>query len=384
MANKAKFDVAIVRWNGRGEESYARAIRNILLPVVQKDIEISVPHGCRLRMANDGKFHIFIWSTVDGKNCKRQVTPPAKIYGFGVDCRDDAFQACGVDGESLIFSCPESGYAVAELFEDNLFIHHDLCHMGTSDELNIFKHLLTEVAASFVLTPEEAALRKEKELQKMREKTEGSREAFVEFCCRDRLQAIQGAEERIHEGKNKIEHLKKEMEACLATRNAACVTLEEYAESGGKGSSFGDEFDKMLTIPGVIGVCIEKNIIQVFTSMMRIIHDDITYVIGKFRVEINMYGGDHCLKFFNLTNKGKGPGHTKPQGYNGHPNFNRHHPHVNEEGLPCLGNIGGAIQNYIKASQYSVVVILAMQYLQAVNTDDDAGKGIRWWPRESV
>jgi hypothetical protein len=376
--------VQVYSWNGEKMDTFVKLTEEILLPVLEKDISIGVPHGDPIELKKNGKFNIHIWSGVRGRSNSRKKQPPEHIYGTKVNCRDPAFEPFGNPGESQVFKCEQTNYAVAELFEDNLFIHHDICHHGTPSELKIYKKLLTEVACSLKISPEELAARTEIELQKMREKTSESRSAFMELYTSGTRSAILKADKEARQGRSRCEELKSEMVECEAKRSVARDRLEKFAECEKSGAIYGDEFDKMLTIPGVLGVSIENKILQVFTDMIRIVHEEVTYIIGKFRMEISMYAkeDEHCLRFFNLTNEGNGPGANRPGNFNGNADFNRHHPHVQHNGAPCLGNIKTAIRDYIHAGQYSVVVILAMQYLQSVNTEDSAGKGIYWWPKE--
>lgn len=376
--------VELASWKGDsgGTGTFIRLTEKILLPVVGKDIFIHVPHDRKVDLAREGKFHIHIWSSVRGRNSDNAIRPPAEIYGIPVSCRDGGYEPCGKAGESTVFSCPQTGYAVAELFEDNLFIHYDICHYGERNEYKIYEKLLTEVAAFLA-----GSQGSEKELQRMRESLEKTRAAFLNFCCSERLADIDRVKKVVGQSQSEVEEIKKKLADCLSQRAAAGEKLEQFAAAEKTGAgSFGAEFDKLLTVPGVLGVEIKGKILKIYTSMIRIVEAGATYRIGRFRIEISMAGGEGSLKFFNLTNGGKGPGYTRPGGFpeGWAMTFNRHHPHVKEDGFPCLGNLGEAIPRYILANQYSVVAILALQFLQTVNTEDQAGKGINWWPKEGA
>lgn len=387
MATDEALDVRTKEWNG-GENRETRInfitlTKKILLPVVKKTIIISVPHQEKRELSRDNVFRIYIWSSA-AKNRKEKSKPPETIYGIRVDCRDRAYEPCGISGESTVFTDPATGYAVAELFGNDLFIHHDICHHGTDEELKIYERLLKEVVMAMRLTPEKIAGLREKELQAMREKTEGGKAAFSEFCCVPLLGEIRLIEEKAREGKERIAELQKGIADCQQEKMAAREKFEALAayEKTGVEVSYGEELDKLLTIPGVLGVVIKENTLQIFTNMVKIVENGVTYLIGKFRIEIAMHGREKPLRFYNLTNKGRGPGYTQPSGFDGHSEYNRHHPHVQEEGYPCLGNIKEAIPEYIRAKQFTVVAILALQFLRTVNVEDKAGKGIYFWPKE--
>jgi hypothetical protein len=371
-------------WNGENGNRFAEIAEEILLPMVQKDVCFTVPHQSRERLRTDGNFYIHIWSCFSGHHEYELVTPPSKIYGFEVDCRDEAFRPKRKKEIGKVFLCPGTSYEVAELIDNNLFIHHDICHKGTLRELAIFKQLLLEVTQELRPSSEKIAARLGSELKEMREKKEETRGSFEALYLAELLKRTREDEEALIVNARKVEKIKEEMANLLAKRTAAIEQLEKYSGmSSLTDEAHSAEFDKLLAIPGVLGVQIEKDTLKVYTQLIRIVEDDVTYRIGRFRIEISMIGKEPGLKFFNLTNKGRGPGYDRPRDFNAASDYNRHHPHVNEEGVPCLGNLKEAIPRYVQASQFSVVTILAMQFLATANVEDKAGRGLKWWPKET-
>jgi hypothetical protein len=145
--------IAAYEWNGYQRELFVQTAKRILLPVVKKDIVISIPHGDHALPANDGKFHIFIWSTPTGEQTSMV---PTFIWGIPVNCRDTGMAYCG-SGLNIVDSATD--WSVAELIGDNLYVHHDLVHRGTPEEIQIFERLLQEVVTILNSSPEERAAR---------------------------------------------------------------------------------------------------------------------------------------------------------------------------------------------------------------------------------
>jgi hypothetical protein len=206
-----------------------------------------------------------------------------------------------------------------------------------------------------------------------------SREAFVKACSGRFSKLLNGTQKTIEDGHKSIQKLQIELTTKVREVKGAeqkLVQLEKARPDVEEG--YRKEFQKFLSVPDIKKIEAGDGVIKVFTNMIYITHEKVKYKIGEFRIEIFINGG---LKFFNLTNEGKGPGYTKPNGFNGADSYNRHHPHVKGDGSPCLGTISSAVPQLIGEYQYSVVAILAIQYLKSVNADDSAGQGIYWWPK---
>jgi hypothetical protein len=121
---------------------------HILGTVIKKEIRISVPHNRSIRYnaIETRTFQIYVWSTPEANEFHERVRPPVYIWKHTVGCRDSAFVPSGA---GLPIEDEGSGYVVAELFENALFIHHDLVEEGTLSEARIFGDLMLKVAEVF-------------------------------------------------------------------------------------------------------------------------------------------------------------------------------------------------------------------------------------------
>src|SRR5581483_10563055 len=101
------------RWDGNGSKSWKQAAREILMPVVKKNIEISVPHGYTRNFDDlpSDTFSILAWSSPEGDP---GVSVPSTAWGIRTQISDRAFAPVGT-GEAIM---TDEGWAIAELFPD--------------------------------------------------------------------------------------------------------------------------------------------------------------------------------------------------------------------------------------------------------------------------
>lgn len=90
------------------------------------------------------------------------------------------------------------------------------------------------------------------------------------------------------------------------------------------------------------------------------------FYLGKFDIEINLNNMD--VKFFNLNNKRRS-----------HWNKNCNAPHVDEDGIACLGDLSELMGYAISNNDLYLLIDLCIQYLQSVNLSDLAGKYVISW-----
>lgn len=349
--------VSIGEWNGgshRGQ--FKRAAEEILLPVILTDIIIEVPHAKTREPILGTQFYIWIWSSPSGDNEDR-LKLPETIFGTKVDCRDTGYKSTG-QGRAIID--PETGWTVAELVGNNLYIHHDICHRGTGGELAIFHRLLGEVVFELTASPAEKKTRNRALFRGL----------YVRACAKHLEDDQTQNKEKIRNQRARLGKLQEEIVGLI--RSIPMLEKKiQAAEDFQKGMEvkFAKEFDDLLKIPEIQEVQIINGVIAVFTDTILLTDETFakTYKLGRFRIEIDPDGGSHGIRFFNLTRRGR------TLSYGG---YGFHHPHVDEEGDPCLGNIQEAASDLIGNCEFTVLVQLALQFLRSVNTDE--------WDEESI
>ena len=100
------------------------------------------------------------------------------------------------------------------------------------------------------------------------------------------------------------------------------------------------------------------------TNPIEIDHDDFRYDLGRFRIEIGFT--NDTLEIRNLE-----PSRII-DGY--------HHPHVNNSGNPCLGNISLSLSKLLAGKQYVPALILVSQFLCSYNDENPYLRIEKWDP----
>lgn len=141
-------------------------------------------------------------------------------------------------------------------------------------------------------------------------------------------------------------------------------------------NKYGLEFDKLAAMEKVFDVEIIGNTLKVFTDTLLCEHPETHrfHELGKFEIRIPM-NGKTDIRMYNLTRK------IKADHYNDGWTETMHAPHIYPDGKPCLGNMTSAFPELLARYEFSIVAMLAIQFIEAVNEDDDNAMGvIERWP----
>ena len=365
--SKPKPPPSVIRktWDGLGYEYFAKITEEVLLPVIKKDINIYVPHGCNAQPLDNGCFNIFIWSSRLGA---RATVPPQMLWRVPVSLRDTAFRSSGTGSLTIYHGL----YEVAEVVGDNLYIHHDAVHEASSDERKIFRKIL-ELVVLFLKSPEEyAALIAEND----RERRSESRELYQKACSG----RIESEKLQLRDVISRSPQQVRKLQTDLATLIRTATDDEMKLSIMEKGmpallEGFGAEFDRLLQVKSVRDAWIDGNRLFVRTDILyctdprsKKVHE-----IGAFEILISLSAGacdeKYLVKWNNLTRK---VDTSTADGMNA--------PHVFSEGVACLGSIQKVIPELIGRYEFAAVVMIAIQFIESVNVEDAAGRYINKWP----
>ncbi len=361
VAAEPEFQVEVKSWDGKQSKEFVRITEQVLLPVVKENIFLHVPHK-HTRHPVEKDFQILIWSAPDGS---ANTKPPAEMWGVRVDCRDDGYAPSG-QGVPIY---DDSGWPVAELVGgNNLYIFHDICHKGTDRELEIYRHILEEVVAELTLTPEQKAERQRKLAEARRQR---SREQYIAECSKRLRKTLEDTRKKISDGEREIEELQKRLVRKIREVAGARRKLEQLQScQSGELERYGKEFDKLLEVSKVVDVQVVPGMIKVFTDTLYCTdpRSGKVHEIGSFCIEIYTDGANGGVKWFNLTRKVDGG------------NSRMNAPHVNSEGKACFGNTAEIFAELIASYEFAACAMVAIQFIESVNTDDDWGRHIDRWP----
>lgn len=195
-----------------------------------------------------------------------------------------------------------------------------------------------------------------------------SREAYVRQCSARFEKTVAGTRDAIAAGKNEIGQLQQKLARRIREVAGAERKWEQLnACKGGELEKYGREFDKLLAVDKVRDVVAESGVIKVFTDTLYCAdpRDGRVHEIGQFRIEIYNNCSNGGVRWFNLTRRG--------------PN-NHHAPHVNPDGVACYGNTAEIWPELIGNYEYAAAAMVAIQFIESVNTEDSWGERISDWP----
>lgn len=345
-------------WDGADEEAFVCIIGQILGPILKRKILVSVPHAEHYHPYNpEGAFQVLIWSTPE-KSTKRNVLPPPCIFDTPRDCRDEAYNPRECSGILI----KDGDYAVAELFPNALYIHHDLVHGGTLSEKKIMAVLCKKVAD---------ILREPRIFDEILAKIQSRREAQQrELFCK-MIEA--GLSERTHRGETALEILREKVREARKKYVSLARELLHQEENLLDPKQIQEKFEQeILKIQSGQMKLVEKNSI-VFgdkgsTLTVRtkpiIAYDRWTkkhHLRGRYEIKVNFEEGE--IQFVNLDNSP-----------------NQDDAHLNSDGYPCLGNIQEDMTDYIAHYEVGAAITLGIAFLESPDSSDCMGACIRDYP----
>lgn len=341
--------------------TFSYLVSRILGPVVKRKITFSVPHGYHHEYNSRGGFQVYVWSTPSA-DTSRDTVPPTHIMGYEVDRRDECFLPLPVRKNAGVL-IKDGGYAVAELLENALYIHHDLVHRGSENAFRMMARILEE-AAKILQNPTTLANKIAKARAPYIEK---QKNAFSDLVKR-------AIPERTLRHKSMLENARKEAterrkEYFDAERKVFGLT-QAVIDPVAVESKFRAEFAKLQEgrVEFVEKVELEARkgtpLIHVYTSAITAVNPRTgdTHLMGHYNMVVDLDidreadNEDLMIRMFNLDRVTED---TKC-----------HHPHVDEEGIPCLGNLCEQLPEYIAHFELEAAVTLAIAFLQTMTPGD--------------
>jgi hypothetical protein len=200
------------------------------------------------------------------------------------------------------------------------------------------------------------------------EKIAKLKEHFIQISCQPRQEIIRKITSQMSDLDNKILEYQKGLIARI--RELEVKKLEFAAMQIQPSTELkGAEFDNLLLHPDIENIELEGYRITVTTKPIKIEYMDELYFIGRFIIYLETSGSTgYLLRFKNLD-----------QNIHGHP-----HPHVESNGMPCLGNIKECIPQMVGANQFAAAISVAVQYLKSYSNSDQYGKPyvvLEHWPK---
>ncbi len=352
------------KWSGHHKDEFLELVKNLVAPFVDKNIILTNPQGKIRHPKKDGNFRIHCWSRPEGEEGDYEILceAPYDLWSIVVVDDSDAFLPVN-KGEQIID--PENDWVVAELIDDELYIYLDICSTHHRNNVKIFRRICEEIPSLLGIDPE---VQKELFLKDLRRRKRGREERWINECSRRFEKELASLKDDINEIQRSVipalQH--KLVENIRSLRLKRALLESKLADEEKIRERYSKELKKILEIPNVLDVTVDKNLISVYTETLFVEADGVTYELGQYRIEIHT--DTHEIRFFNLTRQVDGFWSASQ------------HPHVNGEGEACFGNIERTMSDLITDYFYSPIIIVALQFLQTVNTEDNAGAQVINWP----
>lgn len=354
-----------------GKDLLLLDIQTILSPVVGKKIKVSAASG-------NGRDYISRPEGSVGLHLGEGLLTNTISIGsklLGVRIQRNYRLLAPMEGGVVLTDDKGGGVAYAQIGpeEGQIWILLNLGMHGVMvDERTLFQKILREVAAEWILSPEQ---REERDRLCRLSRRPATKVAYTQACSKRVKAAQTQANNRIRQGEGTLRDLEAQIVALhrdLADTRRWLPQLEEQEKKGVE--AYSAEFDKLLSIPHVLDVDIVGTRIRVFTDTLYC--DDPRskkrHELGKFRIEISL-GDAPLVSWFNLTRQVVAFSGRKMQA-----------PHVYPDGHACLGNMEEVFPSMIAAYEFSAAAQVAVAFLQQVNVEDQAGSYISRWPEASV
>jgi hypothetical protein len=321
------------------------------------------PRGERARRTriqlHDEHFHIHLWSSPSGQ---RRRTPPQNIYGLAVDCREKSY---GPLNQGIPLFDKESEYAIGEIFEQNLYIHHDAINSGSDNEYALLRAILLAAAPDLTLSTSERAQRIK---DRHKEGRTRSRQLYVKACGKRIQELVEATRASLAKRLNQLSEIQKQALSLIRLDNFGGKALDAVESRRQFKADFEAEFEAIKAIDRVKSVSASQNLVMVKTDLLCAQNPQTgqTHEIGEFLIVIDLRGGRKTVRWFNSSRRINGV----RAGMNA--------PTVYADGTPVINEIQETMIELVARLQLSIVVELAIQFVETINNDLPGARVVDW------
>lgn len=353
--------VSVIKWDGEKRELFRKLVEKILAPAIpETNINISVPHGTSVTMGSSyikaDNFNILFWSGYTPTKLKYGVDT---IWGYKVECQDPPF-ACSEQGMHPIM---DGSYCVAEIFEDALYIHHDLCHYGWDSELMIFRKILEETA-NILKNPDLITAAREDRLRR-------NVKNYIDLCHKGAADKIKELERELRHAEESVEEFRAKFISNMRKVDQLSAEIPKLSElTDDTKDKFSKDYQRLCGFSDVIDIKVLPEKMEIYTNDLFCTNPKtgLKHWMGRFKITIDARGRNGGVIWKNLS--------FTIDGYED----KMQAPHVFYHGGACLGSLQEIIPQYLAKWDFATLTQLAISFIQSVNVDDVAGSKIPYWP----
>ena len=318
-----------------------------------------------------GVLRIHFWGFDDSKNPEHktfELDENATLWGFSKFYKQGFYEPSGI---GIPVVAPE-GTIVAEWFQEHgllvtLFDACDTMFKGCEETVDIFKIMLTEFVENIY---QQRTLSKEEIAEKRRvAQEERKTKAVMKLLTSISTAKIATFKDMLANAEEVITRSRRDMLTSLKTKEHALKQLDLFQSDVSVSSEkLLAEFEQIPTMAHIAGYDIAENKIIFMTDTIVMPVNDRYFLAGRYDIEVNVNNAG--VRFYNQT-----PENLRRSVWGA----TCHHPHVNLEGGPCLGNAMEGIIQCVNSGEWAALASILVAYLESVNLDDAAGKYFYNW-----
>jgi len=339
--------VQVTTWDGSGRDYYASIAANILGPIVEKKIILSVPHGRAKEMSPRGAFQIYVWSHPD-INCTKGNSTPSYMWGEAVSCTDSSFAPSRSTDPSVIIS--SDGHAVAEVCSNALYIYHDAVHHHDHQSEYIFSRILWE-ASKIIKGVDFEKIEAEREQRHI----EAEKRAFDDFIKQSIPRQVSRNKEEINGLNRKIKNKEEELHSLRRDAANFNASMDHDAAIDG----FKKEFEKLQNgFPMIEKVSLSGTDLEIETEAIISTDklNDNKYHLGKMRLILGL-GDIPNVRAYGLETTLDLP-----------------HVYMEDGHRICAGTVHDEINAYLANYEIAAAASLMVAFFQSgIDVRDDFG-----------
>ena len=278
--------------------------------------------------------------------------------------KETRFKSCFVPKATGIVILSENGYAVAEYFTDinQVNILFDLFELNDDDMCVALEYLVKAINAAY-----KDYFEKEKMWNVEGNKTRLLK-VFEEAVLLQKREQTRRDENALRGYVDEVERYKRGIVTAERKRVALMTSIEAaQAVDTNSMSMVEKDFNLIIEHKKIENLLLDGKKVIVQTMPLYITSDKgKRYYGGKYKIEINMENSD--VLFY-----GDNPRRS-------YWSKNDPHPHVSgKSGHACLGNVAETIAELCAGFQVYALVMICIDFLEAANTSDVAGKKVVNW-----
>lgn len=297
------------------------------------------------------------WRLIHQDKAKTYLENP-QLYGVNLALSSKLYAPS--NNALYVVKTPE-GVPVAEMIDSKVVnILFDVFSIIKEDREVILYNIFKDIVENFFQYDVE------KEKQRIEEK---KKNAVSDFLIGIASKKFEETQRKVDEVDSNIASLERRLRDNLNRRRELMALAEGCRiQAQNNISKMNEEINSVRSLSKVDDITIspEMRSLIIRTNKIYVQNAGRTYYIGIFDIYINVYNCN--VEFENLDNCRRSYWGNKC-----------HHPHVDEKGHACWGNVGRAIMTYIQEAEYQALASLLIGFLESVNTADVAGKNITSW-----